>query len=50
MHISIARKALIVIVATLGFGVTANHSLVMASYLSRANSAVIDLRALLDQG
>jgi hypothetical protein len=33
-----------------GFGVTANHSLVMASYLSRANSAVIDLRALLDQG
>jgi hypothetical protein len=33
-----------------GFGITANHSLVMASYLSRANSAVIDLRALLDQG
>ena len=33
-----------------GFGVTANHSLVMASYLSRANSAVIDLRALLSQG
>jgi hypothetical protein len=33
-----------------GFGVTANHSLVMASYLSRANSAVIDLRALLAQG
>ena len=33
-----------------GFGLTANHSLVMASYLSRANSAVIDLRDLLDQG
>ena len=33
-----------------GFGVTANHSLVMASYLSRANSAVIDMRALLDKG
>lgn len=33
-----------------GFGLTANHSLVMASYLSRANSAIIDLRELLDQG
>ncbi|MEM1261586.1 MAG: DUF2333 family protein [Pseudomonadota bacterium] len=33
-----------------GFGVFANHSLVMASYLSRANAAVIDLRELLDQG
>lgn len=33
-----------------GFGMFANHSLVMASYLSRANAAVIDLRDLLDQG
>jgi hypothetical protein len=33
-----------------GFGIFANHSLVMASYLSRANAAVIDLRDLLDQG
>ncbi len=33
-----------------GFGFTANYSLVMASYLSRANSAVIDLRNLLEQG
>jgi len=33
-----------------GYGFTANHSLVMASYLSRANSAVINLRELLDQG
>lgn len=33
-----------------GFGVLANHSLVMASYISRANAALIDLRALLDQG
>jgi hypothetical protein len=33
-----------------GFGVFANHSLVMASYISRANAAVIDLRALLEQG
>ncbi len=33
-----------------GFGLFPNHSLVMASYLSRANSAVINLRELLDQG
>lgn len=33
-----------------GFGFTANHSLVMASYISRANAAIIDLRALLAQG
>ena len=33
-----------------GFGVLANHSLVMASYLSRANAAVIDLRLLLERG
>ncbi|WP_347332422.1 DUF2333 family protein [Marinimicrobium locisalis] len=33
-----------------GFGVLANHSLVMASYLSRANAALIDLRSLLDRG
>jgi hypothetical protein len=33
-----------------GFGLFANHSLVMASYISRANAAVIDLRDLLEQG
>ncbi|MFT5879811.1 MAG: hypothetical protein ACI86X_000931 [Moritella sp.] len=33
-----------------GFGISANHSLVMANYLSRANAAVIDLRRLLQQG
>ncbi|MFV0277005.1 MAG: DUF2333 family protein [Parahaliea sp.] len=33
-----------------GFGFLANHSLVMANYLSRANAAVIDLRDLLAQG
>ena len=33
-----------------GFGIFANHSLVMASYLARANAAVSDLRELLDQG
>jgi hypothetical protein len=33
-----------------GFGLFPNHSLVLASYLSRAHSAVIDLRRLLEQG
>lgn len=33
-----------------GFGMLANHSLVMASYISRANAALIDLRELLSQG
>lgn len=33
-----------------GFGVLANHSLVMANYISRANAALLDLRQLLTQG
>nr|WP_234985145.1 DUF2333 family protein [Oceanospirillum multiglobuliferum] len=33
-----------------GFGMFANHSLVMASYISRANAAIIDLRELLSRG
>ncbi|MEM9316403.1 MAG: DUF2333 family protein, partial [Pseudomonadota bacterium] len=33
-----------------GFGMLANHSLVMASYISRANAGIIDLRDLLAQG
>lgn len=33
-----------------GFGFLANHSLVMASYISRANAAIIDLRELLARG
>jgi hypothetical protein len=32
------------------FGFFANHSLVMANYVSRANAAIIDLRKLLDRG
>ncbi|MEP6484774.1 MAG: DUF2333 family protein [Rudaea sp.] len=32
------------------FGFFANHSLVMANYVSRANAAVIDLKTLLDRG
>lgn len=33
-----------------GFGMLANHSLVMASYISRANAAIIDMRDLLARG
>lgn len=33
-----------------GYGLFANHSLVMANYLARANASVINLRELLDQG
>jgi hypothetical protein len=33
-----------------GFGLLPNHSLVLASYLSRAHTAVADLRSLLEQG
>jgi len=33
-----------------GFGLVANHSLVMANYISRANAGLIDLRELLTKG
>ena len=33
-----------------GYGLLANHSLVMANYISRANAGLIDLRTLLSQG
>ena len=33
-----------------GMGLLANHSLVMANYVSRANAAIIDLKNLLEQG
>ena len=33
-----------------GFSLFANYSLVMASYISRANAAIIDLKRLLQQG
>ena len=33
-----------------GFGLLANHSLVMGSYISRANAGIIDLRTLMEQG
>jgi len=39
-----------VIVTSSGFGVFTNHSLVLVSYLSRANAAIVDLRTLLSEG
>ena len=39
-----------VILSGSGFGFVTNHSLVMASYISRANAALIDFRTLLTQG
>jgi hypothetical protein len=33
-----------------GFGIVANHSLVMGAHISRANAAIIDLRRLLQEG
>jgi len=33
-----------------GMGMFANHSLVMSSYISRANAAIADLRRLLSEG
>ena len=33
-----------------GMGVFANHSLVMSSYITRANAAIADLRRLLNDG
>ena len=32
------------------FGMFANHSLIMANYIARANAAIIDLRKLLQEG
>jgi len=40
----------VMILSGSGFGMMANHSLVMASYLSRAHAAIIDIRELLSQG
>jgi hypothetical protein len=34
----------------IGFGPMSNHSLIMASYISRANAAITDLRTLLKTG
>ena len=47
---ALARISAPIILNGKGFGFFANHSLVLASYLSRAHSAIIDVRALLEQG
>lgn len=39
-----------VILNSSGFGMLTNHSLVLASYISRANAALIDLRRMLVEG
>lgn len=39
-----------VIMNNSGFGLLTNHSLVMTSYISRANAAIIDFRLLLSEG
>ena len=44
------RKWSPIVVNGHGFGVLANHSLVLASYIARTNAAVLDLRALLQRG
>jgi hypothetical protein len=33
-----------------GYGILANHSLVLASYIAKANAAIMDLRMLMQQG
>ena len=50
LEASLQRLASPVILNGSGYGFFANHSLVMANYLARANAAVINLRELLDQG
>lgn len=39
-----------VVLSGSGFGILANHSLVLASYIARVNAAIIDLRVLLLRG
>ena len=39
-----------VILNNSGFGLLTNHSLILASYISRSNAAIIDLRKLLSEG
>jgi hypothetical protein len=50
LEMAIVRKYSPMVLNGHGFGVLANHSLVLASYLGRANAAVIDLRVLLERG
>jgi hypothetical protein len=50
LEMAVVRKYSPMVLNGHGFGVLANHSLVLASYLGRANAAVIDLRFLLERG
>ncbi|WP_338053400.1 DUF2333 family protein [Rhabdochromatium marinum] len=50
LHGATLRKMSPVVLNGHGYGLLANHSLVLASYLSRANAAVIDLRVLMERG
>lgn len=50
LEMAIVRKYSPIVLNGHGFGVLANHSLVLASYLGRANAAVIDLGVLLERG
>lgn len=50
LEMAIVRKYSPMVLNGHGFGVLANHSLVLASYLGRANAAVIDMRVLLERG
>lgn len=47
---AVVRKYSPIVLNGHGFGMLANHSLVLASYLGRANAAIIDLRVLLERG
>lgn len=50
LHGATMRKWSPIVLNGHGYGLLANHSLVMASYISRANAAVIDLQVLLETG
>jgi hypothetical protein len=50
LEMAVVRKYSPMVLNGHGFGVLANHSLVLASYLGRANAAVIDLGVLLERG
>lgn len=47
---AVVRKYSPIVLNGHGFGMLANHSLVLASYLGRANAAIIDLRNLMERG
>jgi len=50
LELATMRKWSPVVLNGHGYGALANHSLVLASYIARANAAVLDLRMLLQRG